>query len=212
MAANKGWICLYRDIQDNWVWENDKDEQFSRGQAWVDMLLTANHEDRKILLNGKLVTIQRGQFHTSIVKLADRWNWDRRKVKRFLELLQNDSMICTTSGTTDGTTITIVNYSKFQNRGTTDGTTHGTTDGTTDGTKDVQRTVQSMYINNNYNNINNDNNVEQNAPPKTTFTPYKGGYGGPNRKTAFHNIEQHDYDFEALEQELLERGRKKLNE
>ena len=199
MAANKGWICLYRDIQDNWVWENDKDEQFSRGQAWVDMLLTANHEDRKILLNGKLVTIQRGQFHTSIVKLADKWNWERRKVKRFLDLLENDSMICTTSSTTDGTTITIVNYDKFQNRGTTDGTTHGTTDGTTDGTKDVQQTVQSMYINNNDNNINNDNKEDTSS----TFVPYKGGYNKGFKKTMFHNMEQNHYDFEALERKLL---------
>lgn len=205
MGANKGWICLYRDIQDNWVWENDKDEQFSRGQAWVDMLLTANHEDRKILLNGKLVTIQRGQFHTSIVKLADKWNWERRKVKRFLDLLENDSMICTTSSTTDGTTITIVNYDKFQNRGTTDGTTHGTTNGTTDGTKDVQRTVQSMYINNNDNNINNDNNENKKAAPRS-FTPYKG-YGDKPKQTMFHNGEQNKYDFAELERQLLERDR-----
>lgn len=200
MAANKGWICLYRDIQDSWVWKNNEDECFSMGQAWIDMLLTANHEDRKILLNGKLVTIQRGQFHTSIVKLAEKWNWDRRKVSRFLDLLESDSMISRKSCTTDGTTITIVNYGKFQDRGTTDGTTHGTTNGT----KDVQRMVQSLPINNNDNNINNDNNKA--APAPRPFTPYKG-YGDKPKQTMFHNGEQNHYDFAELERQLLERDR-----
>ena len=186
----KGWISIHREIQDSWVW---KDEPFSKGQAWVDMLLTANHEDKKIYINGKIVTIKRGQFHTSIVKLADRWQWNRKKVDRFLKCLENDSMIGTTRGTTRGTTITIVNYAKFQDAGTTNGTTDGTKNGTKSG--------QSRGINNNDNNLNKDNNI---AP--RSFTPYKG-HGDKAKPTMFHNGEQNKYDFAELERQLLERDR-----
>ena len=210
--ASKGWICVHREVQDSWLWKCDP---FSRGQAWIDLLLLVNHEDRKIMVNGKLQTIKRGQTLTSIYKLAERWQWSRGKTKRFLDALKMDNMItleCSLGGTTNGTTLTIVNYSKFQNQRATDDTTLDTTLGTTDDTTNGQKTILRSDTNNNYNNINNDNNDKQDAPPTSTFTPYKGGYGGPYKKTAFHNIEQHDYNFEALEQELLERGRKKLNE
>ena len=38
--ANIGWICLGRQIMDSWLWE---DKPFAFGQAWTDMLLSANH-------------------------------------------------------------------------------------------------------------------------------------------------------------------------
>lgn len=188
----KGWICLHREIQDSWIWN---EEPYSKGQAWIDMLLTANHEDRKIYINGKLVTIKRGQFHTSIVKLADKWKWDRKKVARFLKCLEDDSMIGTNSGTKNGTTITIVNYSKFQDVGSKDGTNNGSNHGTKSG--------QKMDINNNN---KQENNINNNTTPSSTFTPYKGmGQKSNSKKTMFHNIEQHDYDFAELEKRLLGR-------
>lgn len=195
--ANKGWICLHREIQDNAIWQSS--EPFDRRSAWIDMLLLANHEERKIILNSKMVTIQRGQFHTSIAKLATRWRWNRKKVARFLELLKSDSMIGYKSGTTNGTTITIVNYEKFQDRGSKVGTKDGTKVGTNIG--------QSVDINNNYNNFNN---VEQSTTytDGTTFTPKKGtGTKKDIKLTQFHNMETNKYDFDALEKYLLERDR-----
>ena len=133
---SKGWILLHRQIQDCWIWN---DEPFSRGQAWVDLLLLANHNEKKIWINGELKVIQKGQFHTSVLKLSDRWKWSRGKTKRFLDLLENDEMITaeySKGGTSNGTTLTIVNYENFQFLGTTD----DTSDDTTDGHRTVQRT------------------------------------------------------------------------
>lgn len=60
MGKEKGWISLSRSIVDNWVWDNG--EQFSRGQAWIDLLLSANHEDRKIMFDGKPLLVKRGSL------------------------------------------------------------------------------------------------------------------------------------------------------
>lgn len=43
---------------DNWVWQ---DKPFSHGQAWVDMILMANHKDTDVLFDGKVISLkQRG--------------------------------------------------------------------------------------------------------------------------------------------------------
>ena len=90
-----------------------------------------NHEDKKVLINGKLETIKRGQRITSLNKLAERWKWSRKKVTNFLNLLEEDGMIIAKKEQGKYTTITIVNYNFYQddnaqkeqpknNRGTTE--------------------------------------------------------------------------------------------
>lgn len=117
-----GFIKLHRSIKDCWLWKDE--EPFSKRDAWIDLLLLANYTDKKILLDGKLTTIKAGQFHTSLLKLGERWKWSRNKTRRFLEILESDEMI-TTERTAHGTTLTIVNWAKFQHQGTTEGTTEG---------------------------------------------------------------------------------------
>jgi DNA-binding transcriptional regulator YhcF (GntR family) len=121
----KGYIKLHRQIQECWLWNKEK---FSMGQAWVDLLLMANHEDKKTLFEGKLITVKKGQFITSILKLSERWKWNRKTVSNFLKILEEDKMV-TTERTTKGTTITIVNWDFFQDRGTTERTTERTSTG-----------------------------------------------------------------------------------
>lgn len=128
---SKGWILLHRQIQDCWLWD---ERPFSKGQAWIDLLLLANHKDTKISIDGKPVPITRGQFHTSEVKLADRWGWNRKTVIRFLDVLESDRMLSKVC-TRRGTTITIVNYENFQDIGTTEGTPERTTEGTPERTQ-----------------------------------------------------------------------------
>ena len=85
-----GWIKLDRQITDHWLW---KDQPFSYGQAWVDLLLNANHKPAKVLIKNKLVELNRGDQARSEVTLSKEWGWSRGKVRRFLELLKNDQMI-----------------------------------------------------------------------------------------------------------------------
>lgn len=105
-----GWIKLYRQLQDCPIWYG---ERFSKGQAWVDLLMLANHSDKKIVFNGDFITIQRGQYLTSMVKLSEKWKWNRKTVSSFLKLLENDNMITKVADNTK-TLITIVNYGIYQ--------------------------------------------------------------------------------------------------
>ena len=149
-----GWIKTYRSILTHPLWTC---EPYTKGQAWIELLLLANHADNKMMINDNWVVIKRGQLHTSVLKLADRWKWSRGKVNRFLDVLKTDGMLnveCSKGGTTNGTTLTIVNYSVYQDSDTTDSTTNSTTDDTTHGTTNGQRTD----INNNDNNDKKEKN------------------------------------------------------
>ena len=140
----QGWISIHRQIQCHWLWD---DKPFSRGQAWIDMLLLANHADNKFLLGNELIEVQAGSFVTSERKLSERWGWSRKKVSNFLTLLQNDEMLVVKKNH-QRTAITIVNYSDFQ-----DGDTKK------EPRKSHKRTTKepAKNTNNNDNNVNNDN-------------------------------------------------------
>lgn len=112
--ASQGWISVHRNIYDNWIW-NDT-EQFDKRSAWIDLLLMVNHEDNKVLIDGQLKIIKRGQRITSINKLAKRWKWSRKKVTNFLQTLEEDDMIILKKEQGKYTTVTIVNYSFYQDQ------------------------------------------------------------------------------------------------
>lgn len=110
----EGWNKIYRSIQEHWLWTC---EPFSRGQAWIDLLLMANYKEAKIMVNGNLEVVERGQRITSIRKLSDRWKWSTKKVTHFLDQLVKDKMIEYISDSSK-TVVTIVNYDKYQGKET----------------------------------------------------------------------------------------------
>ncbi len=129
MSKNYGYIKLYRDIQGHYLW-NEK--PFDRGRAFIDLVLLANHSDKKIMINGNLKTIRRGQLFTSRKKLADRWGWSTKKVDGFIKLLKTDKMV-TAEGTAEGTTLTVENYEVYQSDGDSMGIYKGNNKGNTQG-------------------------------------------------------------------------------
>ena len=110
--GNKGYIKLHRQIQDCWIWSDG--EKYDKAHAFIDLLISANHRDKKIAVDGKPKIITRGQFLTSELKLAQRWNWDRKTVHKYLKVLESDEMV-TLEQSHVGTTISIVNYSVATN-------------------------------------------------------------------------------------------------
>lgn len=115
-----GYFKVDRQIFDHWIW-NDK--PFSKGQAWLDLIGLANYEDGKTPYKGKVIACKRGTVYRSISYLADRWGWSRDKTRTFLNLLESDNMV-RVKATTNQTTITLVNYGKFQDSPTTDSSTN----------------------------------------------------------------------------------------
>jgi hypothetical protein len=57
-VAVRGWITLSRKIQDHWLWQKNK--PFDYRSAWIDLLLTVNHEDKKIPFGGQVIMVKRG--------------------------------------------------------------------------------------------------------------------------------------------------------
>jgi DNA replication protein DnaD len=107
----EGWISIYRQIQDNWIWKSK--EPFDRRSAWISLLLKANHEDNKIVMGNKIITVKKGSFITSEIKLSKEWKWSRQKVRDFIQLLVSDKMLSKTT-TTNYTTLTVENWGLYQ--------------------------------------------------------------------------------------------------
>lgn len=120
-----GWVRLHRKIKKNPIWNI---KPYSKGQAWMELIMSANHEPAQVILGNEILNIERGQFHTSELKLAGEWGWNRKTVHSYLNLLKKLKMV-TTVGTTKGTTITIENYGEYQGEGTMVGTAVGTLKG-----------------------------------------------------------------------------------
>lgn len=125
MSKDETYIKLYRSIINHEIWTGDP---FSKGQAWVDLLLMANWGTTTKLYKGQVQKIERGQVQTSLDYLAKRWSWSRNKVVRFLDVLGELGMV-TKNGTANGTTLTLENYDAFQDSQNADGQPDGTPDG-----------------------------------------------------------------------------------
>lgn len=142
---DKGWICLHRCIKKHWIWQDA-----NRLKWWLDLLISANHEDKKILVDGVLKECKRGEIITSLGKLAEEWRVNRDTVRRFLDMLESDTMI-TRKSTHKMTQITICNYDSYQDKPTTE----TTTEQQQNPQQTQQQTDNRHDTNNNYNNDNN---------------------------------------------------------
>lgn len=141
-------IMLDRGILDHWVWTK---KPFSEGQAWIDLILLANYEDKKTSYKGEIITCKRGDVNYSISWLADRWKWSRKRTRNFLNVLENDGMV-TVNATTNRTTITLVNYDDFNKRVSTKVSTkeqRGYQRRNSEGTTTKEYKELNNYINNN---------------------------------------------------------------
>jgi len=142
----RGWISIHRKLQCHWLWG---DKPFSKGQAWIDLLLSANHEDNKFLLGGQLVDAKKGDIVTSELKLMGKWGWSKTKVRSFLSMLEKDSMLIKKTDSKK-TTLSLVNYGVWQDSQTTKGPQ-----------KDREETAEELRKDtiNNSNNSNNSNKI-----------------------------------------------------
>ncbi|HDA7085857.1 TPA: DnaD domain-containing protein [Staphylococcus aureus] len=106
-----GWISIDRSIQNHWLFKEKR--TFSKFEAWIYLLMEANHSKAKVPIGNQIVTVERGQRLTSILTLSDLFNWSQFKVKTFLDLLESDGML-EVKTKSKYTLITIVNYDFYQ--------------------------------------------------------------------------------------------------
>jgi len=103
-----GYIKVYRSLFKHWISQR-KDYFF----AWIWIVSHANYKDNKILINGKLEEVKRGELITSRNSIARAVGMTEDKVRHFLELLENDQMI-TRKPATKFTKLYICNYDIYQ--------------------------------------------------------------------------------------------------
>lgn len=107
----EGWIRLHRKICSNPLFKEKR--RFSKFEAWIDILLSANHRDGETLIDFQKITVNRGSYITSEVKLAAKWGWHRETVRRYLALLEREQMLVKNS-TPKYTALTVVKYDEYQ--------------------------------------------------------------------------------------------------
>jgi hypothetical protein len=138
----EGWIKVYRKLIDNPLWHS---ERFTRSQAWIDLLLLANHKPNIVFIRGNEVKTERGDLCYSIVSLSKRWCWNERTVNKFISWLENQEMIQSRKNNIT-TIISIKNYDSYQ----------GSTEQSTEqSTEPIQSRVQT---NKNDKNVKNEKN------------------------------------------------------
>lgn len=76
----KGHIRLLRKIKESDLWPESEEREFTKLEAWIDLIMVANIEDKDY--HG--ITVRRGDIVTKYSTLANRWKWSRSKVKHFM--------------------------------------------------------------------------------------------------------------------------------
>ena len=114
-----GWIKIHRCITDHWIYTEKR--SFSKFEAWLDILVTVNFADADVIIKGKIYKVKRGQSILSMDSWANRWNWNKSKVRRFFALLEKDKMIVVKSDNKT-TQLTVCNYESYQEKRHTDET------------------------------------------------------------------------------------------
>ena len=152
---DEGWIKIHRQVLHHPMYYA---EPFTRMQAWFDLLLLANIEDRDVYIRGNRIAVKRGMVVNSKDWLAGRWRWSRGKVTRYLDMLETEGMIEQQKSNVI-TCISITKFDYYQLDGIPNGTTDGRqTDGkrTADGQQtDNRRTADGRQHKNIYNKKNN---------------------------------------------------------
>lgn len=106
----QGWIKLHRTIQENEFYFS---ERFTKTQAWVDLLLLANHKAATVFIRGIEIHLQPGELCYSQLTLAKRWKWNFKTVVAFLKMLSKRQML-ETRITNVTSLISIKNWKKYQ--------------------------------------------------------------------------------------------------
>lgn len=132
-------------------------EPFTRGQAWVDLIGLATHENQYFYVRGVKVELIRGQVGWSEPKLSERWKWSRTKLRKFLKDLEKEQQIIQHK---DNITqvVTIVNYEIYQEKVQQ-----------TIQQKDSKKTAEEQQKDVYKNNKNNKNNKNEEIKGKNGF-------------------------------------------
>lgn len=103
-----GFIALHRRIRKHWIFQ---EPDFLK--IWLTMLMDAKYVRCKEMVNGVLVTVERGQLVFGLDQWETTHKISKSKLRRLLKMLENDGMI-NRQKTNKYSLITIINYESYQ--------------------------------------------------------------------------------------------------
>lgn len=155
----EGWISIHRKIQGHWLYKEKR--KLSKFEAWLYLLMNANHSKQKVLISNDLFLCERGELLRSQKTLSSDWGWNKTAVNRFLKLLEKDDMILVKSETVT-TRITICKYDTYQQNRNDDETQ----------VKRKRNDPETIHGTNNKGNNGDNENNEKNIPQSPKVDPY----------------------------------------
>lgn len=96
MDTNKGYgyFMISRKLKESWLHPSVEERKFTKYEAWIWIIENARFVcSNPIMLNGKLLTIPRGYFSTTVNHLSKVFSWNERTTEKFLQLLETDGKI-----------------------------------------------------------------------------------------------------------------------
>lgn len=106
----RGLIQIDRGLMSHPVFQ---EEPFTEREAWIWMLMEASFEARRVRVLHNVISLERGQFAASLRFMAERFQWKKDRVSRFLKRIVKEGMIETATETGE-TVISICNYEVYQ--------------------------------------------------------------------------------------------------
>ncbi|CAC6967015.1 Phage protein [Staphylococcus aureus] len=190
-----GWISIDRSIQNHWLFKEKR--TFSKFEAWIYLLMEANHSEAKVPIGNQIVTVERGQRLTSILTLSDLFNWSRFKVKTFLDLLESDGML-EVKTTNKFSVITVVNWAIYQSMEENSDSKNDNKSTTNGQQINNKSTTNQQQINTNKNvkngdNVKNDENEKKKAVAFDFFQDNGFGFITP------YNLDDLNYYLDSFE-------------
>lgn len=88
-------------------------EPYTEREAWAWLISEAAWKPVRIRIGSGVVAISRGQLSHSLRFMAQHWQWQHDRVRRFLQRLEKHDMIAT-AVVSGQTVVTICNYNKYQ--------------------------------------------------------------------------------------------------
>lgn len=106
----KGVYAVARSLWDSEVFQR---QTYTQREAWLWLIGAACWKDKRINVEGRWLSLVRGEFTYSLRFLAKKWKWSTSKVVRFMSLLKNEYMIRDTSRD-EAKVYLILKYNDFQ--------------------------------------------------------------------------------------------------
>jgi hypothetical protein len=91
MTMDEGFLRLSRKAFRSDLWREER--ELSRFEAWLDLIASCSFTPEDTLVEGRSLSLLRGELVASVRYLGVRWRWSKSKVDRFIVMLKEQDRI-----------------------------------------------------------------------------------------------------------------------